>query len=69
MHIKVRELLAKAVYHGITRREIADRAGMGQATFTTWKKSSPRLDTFDRATQALDELIAIQGLQREKVEG
>lgn len=40
MHIKVRELLAKAAYHGITRREIADRAGMGQATFTTWKKAA-----------------------------
>lgn len=68
MHIKVRELLAKAAYHGVTRRAIAAQAGMAETTFTTWRKSSPRLDTLDRANQALDEIIAIRGLQREKME-
>jgi len=68
MHIKVRELLAKAAYHGITRRDIAKQGGLAVTTFTNWRKSAPRLDTLDRATQALDELITIRGLQREKVE-
>lgn len=68
MHVKVRELLAKAAYHGITRRAIAKRAGMGPTTFTAWRTSTPRLDTLDRAEQALNELIAIQGFKSEKVE-
>jgi transposase len=69
MHIKVRELLAKAAYHGITRREIAKKAGLAITTFTNWKHCSPRLESLDRATKALDQLIAIQDLQREKMEG
>lgn len=69
MHVKVRELLAKAAYHGITRRAIAQQAGLAVTTFTNWKKSAPRIDSLDRATKALDQLIAIQDLQREKMEG
>lgn len=69
MHIKVRELIAKAAYHGITRNEIATRAKIGSATFTSWKKRSPRLDTFDKASKALDELIVLRGMTSEKVEG
>lgn len=68
MHIKVKELLAKAAYHGITRKEIATHAGLAVTTFTNWRTSSPRLDTLDRANQALDELIAIQGPNHEKME-
>lgn len=69
MHVQVRELLAKAAYNGITRSAIAARAKIAPTTFTNWKTKSPRLDTFDKAKKALDELIVLRGLTSEKVEG
>ena len=57
MHVQVRELLAKAAYHGITRTAIAKKANIAPTTFTNWKTKSPRMDTFDKASKALDKLI------------
>ena len=68
MHVKVRELLAKAAYHGITRREIAKQGNLAVTTFTNWRKAIPRIDTLCRAEKALDEIIAIKGLSGEKME-
>ncbi len=68
MHIKVRELLAKAAYNGITRKAIAARGNLSPTIFTTWRTVIPRLDTLDRAEKALDDLIALKGLSVEKVE-
>lgn len=68
MHIKVRELLAKAAYNGITRTAIAKRGNLSATIFTTWRTVVPRLDTLDRAEKALDDLIALKGLSVEKVE-
>lgn len=69
MHIKVRELLAQAAFHGITRKAIAKQGGLAVTTFTNWRKATPRLDTLERAQQALDELIQMKGLASEKMEG
>jgi hypothetical protein len=69
MHIKVRELLAQAAFHGITRRDIAKQGGLAVTTFTNWRKATPRLDTLERAQAALDQLIQIKGLRGEKMEG
>ena len=68
MHIKVRELLAKAAFYGITRSAIAAQAKLAPTIFTNWKKVTPRLDTLDRATKALDDLITLKELTGEKVE-
>lgn len=68
MHIKVRELLAKAAYNGITRKAIAARGNLSPTIFTTWRTTVPRLDTIDRAEKALGELIALKELTGEKVE-
>lgn len=57
MHVKVRELLALAAYHGITRKAIVKKANLAPTTFTNWKTSVPRLDTLERAQEALYELI------------
>lgn len=57
MHVKVKELLALAAYNGITRKEIAEKAGIASSTFTNWKTKTPRLDTLDKAEKALQELI------------
>jgi len=69
MHIEVRKLIAKAAFHGITRSEIAMQANLASTIFTSWKKSSPRLDSIDRANKALDDLISLKELRGEKVEG
>lgn len=57
MHVKVKELLAKAAYNGITRKAISARAGIAPSSFTNWRNKNPRLDTLDKAEKALEELI------------
>lgn len=61
MHVHVRELLARAAYNGITRKQIAEKAGIAQTTFTKWKSNTPRLDTLAKANKALDELVELKG--------
>lgn len=68
MHTRVRELLGMAAYWGITRRQIASRAGIAETTFTKWKTRYPRLSTLEKAEQALEDLIRERGLLSEKVE-
>lgn len=68
MHTRVRELLGMAAYWGITRREIAAKAGIAETTFTKWKTRYPRLATLEKAEQALEDLIRERGLLSEKVE-
>lgn len=68
MHTRVRELLGMAAYWGITRREIAAKAGIAETTFTKWKTRYPRLSTLEKAEQALEDLIHERGLLSEKVE-
>ena len=60
MHVQVRELLAKAAYNGITRKAIAERAKIAPSSFTNWRNKSPRLDTLNKAAQALDEIIELK---------
>jgi len=60
MQIEVRELLAKAAYNGITRKAIAERAKIAPSSFTNWRNKSPRLDTLNKAAQALDEIIELK---------
>lgn len=68
MDIQVRELLAKAAYHGITRKDIAIRAGIALTSLSNWKEKSPRLSNLNKAINALEELIVEQGADSEKVE-
>ena len=68
MHTRVWELLGMAAYWGITRREIAAKAGIAETTFTKWKTRYPRLSTLEKAEQALEDLIRERGLLSEKVE-
>lgn len=68
MDIQVRELLAEAAYHGITRREIAERAQIASTSFSNWKVKSPRLSTLNKAKQALQEIIDQRGRERDEVE-
>lgn len=58
MEVQVRELLSKAAYHGITRKDIVEKAGIAIASFSNWRNTKPRAATFDRAKVALDQLIA-----------
>lgn len=69
MDFEVRQLLSQAAFHGITRKEIATRAGISANSFTNWKYKSPNLGTLKKAIRALDDIIAEQGAAREKVEG
>ena len=69
MHTRVRELLGMAGYWGITRRDIANKAGICESTFTKWRTGYPRLSTLEKAEQALEQLIQERGLLSEKVEG
>jgi hypothetical protein len=69
MQIEVREILALAAYNGITRKAIVERAGIAPTSFTNWKTKSPNLKTLNKARNALDDLIALKALAREKVEG
>lgn len=63
MHVKVKELLAKAAYNGITRKAISARAGIAPSSFTNWRNKNPRLDTLDKAEKALNDLIALKEIQ------
>jgi len=58
MEVQVRELLSKAAYYGITRKAIVEKAGIAITSFTNWRNKSPRISTFNRASAALDQLIA-----------
>ena len=68
MHTRVRELLGMAGYWGITRRDIAKKAGIAETTFTNWRTGVPRLTTLEQAEAALEKLIEERGLLSEKVE-
>lgn len=67
MEVQVRELLSRAAFHGITRKAIVEKAGIAVTSFTNWKYKSPRLSTLNKASIALDELIA-ERAGNEKVE-
>lgn len=69
MDFEVRQLLSQAAFHGITRKEIATRAGISANSFTNWKYKSPKPRTLNKAMKALDDIISEQGAAREKVEG
>lgn len=57
MDIEVRELLARAAFNGITRKAIADKAGISANSFSNWRTKSPNLGTLKKAKAALDDLI------------
>lgn len=63
MHDQVKELLAWAAYNGITRKAISEKAGIAASSFTNWRTKSPRLDTLDKASKALDELVKMKADQ------
>ena len=57
MDIEVRNLLSQAAFHGITRKAIADKAGISANSFSNWRTKSPNLATLKKASQALEDLI------------